>query len=178
MKKLLAIFMVIVFMVTFSYAQITITKEVGEEFSVLVSAADPVTNVIGLSTWIRYDPAIIGVVDSDPSTTGTQVSATDLGFLTNGVLLANIKTTSGVEEPGTLIVGYSSIPATPTSGSGNLFKIKFKGLSPGVTGVSFIDGHKDLQNSSGSVPAEWINSVMEVLEEEIIPRIIIQIVEP
>ena len=112
-------------------------KRIGEEFDVKVSVENA-TEVIGLNAWITYDPAIVEVVDNDLAVDDTQVIATDLGFLSNAQLLANIqKDGGGVEQPGTLICGYVSIPPTPASGDGDCFTVRFRAIAQGTTNIDF-----------------------------------------
>jgi hypothetical protein len=143
-------------------AQQTIQK-VGDEFYMGVKINNGV-DITGMSVWIKYDPAIVEIVDTNPSTPGTQVDAQDLGYLTNGVLLASIQDSAGVENHGTLVIGYSSIPVTPTSGSGDCFKFKLKGKAVGSTGIAFLETNKVLQAVSGAVDADWYSGAVQIEE--------------
>lgn len=137
-------------------------KRIGEEFDIKVSVENA-TQVIGLNTWITYDPDIVEVVDSDPTgSSGTQVIATDLGFFgASASLLANIKT-NGNEIPGTVIVGHATVPPSPVDGSGDAFSIRFKAIGAGNTNIDFEVGHVNLQDMDGDIPTDAVGDTVEV----------------
>jgi len=137
-------------------------KRIGEEFDVKVSVTNA-TAVIGLNAWISYDPSIIEVVDLDTGMPDTQVDAEDLLFLPNAQLLVGIqKDGSNVEQPGTLICGYVSIPPTPISGDGDCFQVRFRAVAQGTTNIDFITNHVNLQDMDGDIPTDVVGDVVDI----------------
>lgn len=137
-------------------------KRIGEEFDIKVSIEDAY-QVIGLNAWISYDPTIVEPVDMDSNTEGTQINATDLGFFSNAQLLVGVqKNQDGVEQPGTLICGYSSSPATPTDGTADAFLVKFRAIAAGVSDINFVVGHINLQDEDGDIPTDWYGDSVDV----------------
>ena len=130
-------------------------KNVGNEFDIKVRIQGA-TNIIGLSTWITYDPNIVEVVDSDDQTLGTQIITIYHDFFNNSTLLVSIQKDAQNEViPGTLIIGYSDLQASPMSGDGNMFSIKFKAIAPGSTIIDFSVTNRSLEDLKGPIPAEW-----------------------
>lgn len=136
-------------------------KRIGEEFDVKVSVENA-TEVIGLNAWISYDPAIVEVVDTDDVTADTQVDAADLGFLSSAQLLVSIQKDGGVEQPGTLVCGYVSIPPTPQSGNGDCFSVRFRAIAQGTTNIDFVVDHVNLQDIDGDIPTDFVGDVVDV----------------
>jgi hypothetical protein len=137
-------------------------KRINEEFDVKVSIEDAV-QIIGISAWIGYDPSIIEVVDGSPETAGTQVIAQDLGFLSSAQLLVGIqKDQNNVEQPGTLVCGYVSIPPIPVDGSGDVFSVKFRAIASGNTDIYFIPGHIKLEDINGDVTVKHVGDIVEI----------------
>lgn len=141
---------------------IEMIKRIGEEFDIKVSIENAV-EVVGLNAWITYDPSIVEVVDDDPGAPNTQVIATDLGFLPNAQLLVSIQQDGGGnEQPGTLICGYASIPAAPTSGTGDAFSVRFRAIAQGTTDIDFAIDHVNLQDVDGDIPTDTVGDEVEV----------------
>lgn len=135
-------------------------KRIGEEFDVKVSVENA-TEVIGLNAWITYDPAIVEVVDNDVSGSGTQVIVNDLGFLPNAQLLVSVqKDGGGIEQPGTLVCGYATIPPQPTSGDGDCFDVRFRAIAQGTTDINF--SVLNLQDNDGDIPTDGIGDQVDV----------------
>lgn len=137
-------------------------KRIGEEFAVKVSVTNA-TEVIGLNAWISYDPLIVEVVDIDAEIPDTQLDAQDLGFLSNAQLLVGVqKDGDGVEQPGTLVCGYVSIPPTPVSGDGDCFQVRFRAIAQGTTNINFITDHVNLQDVDGDIPTDIVGDVVDI----------------
>ena len=137
-------------------------KRIGEEFDIKVSVEDA-TDVIGLNAWITYDPAIVEVVDADDQTPDTQVITNDLGFLPNAQLLVSVqKDGGGVEQPGTLVCGYVSVPPSPVSGNGDAFDVRFRAIAQGSTNIEFAVGHLNLQDEDGDIPTDGVGDIVDV----------------
>ena len=132
-------------------------KRIGEEFDVKVSVENAV-DVIGLNAWISYDPTIVEVVDTDPGTAGVQIDATDLGFLSSPQLLVGLQN----DTQGTLVCGYVNIPATPESGDGDCFSVRFRAIAQGTTNIDFVTDHVNLQDVDGDIPTDFVGDVVDV----------------
>lgn len=118
-----------------------------------------IPNMIGMSAYIEYNPAIIKITDTDPSLPGTQIEITSLNFLPNPTLIAGIKKDElGNEIPGTLIIGYVSLPLFPKSGSGECFQITFNQIAPGMSGFYFQD-RSCVQDINGNIDTEWLIAI-------------------
>ena len=127
-----------------------------QEFNLTVRVEN-VVDLIGMAMHISYNPQIIEVVDTNPNNIGTQVGFENLGFIDNSTLLATIKKDSDteIEEPGTLIIGYSSMPPTPANGDGDCFTIRVNRIAAGDSGIQFILDKSSIQNMEGDIEAEW-----------------------
>lgn len=91
-----------------------------------------VSDLYGVAVFLDYNPAVLEVVDADPSTEGVQVT---LGsFLPVGSTDANqVNLATGRIE-----FRYSPPPMTPpVSGSGVVATITFRGRTPGSSAVTF-----------------------------------------
>ncbi len=127
------------------------TKHIGQEFDVNISIVDA-TEIIGVNTYITYDPNILEYISS---TNGT--------FIEGGVLMAGLlKDVDEVEIPGTIVAGLVAFPATINSGDGDLFSVKFKALATGTTEVAFDVNETSLQTESSDIPVSLINDSVEV----------------
>jgi len=138
-------------------------KRIGEEFDVKVSIINP-TEVIGLNSWITFNPLIIEAVDGNPATSGsTEVVKTDLGFFSDPQLLVNVQEDAGGnEQPGTLICGYVSMTATPVSIGGDCFSVRFRAIASGETDIEFAVGHLNLQDIDGDIPTDSESDSVEI----------------
>lgn len=137
-------------------------KRINEEFDIKVSIENA-TDVIGLNAWISYDPAIVEPVDTDVSASGTQIDATDLGFFSNAQLLVGVqKDQNGVEQPGVLVCGYSSSPATPTNGTDDAFSVRFRAIGTGTSDIDFVTDHINLQDEDGDIPTDFVGDFVDV----------------
>jgi len=136
-------------------------KRIGESFDIKVSVENA-TEVVGLNAWITYDPTIIEVVDSNTGTSGVQPIVSDLGFLPSAQLLVGLLKSGSVEQPGTLVCGYVSIPAAPTTGTGDCFTVRFRAKAAGVTDLVFAVGHLNLQDENGDIPTDGVGDNVTV----------------
>ena len=93
-----------------------------------------VENLYGYQAEIAFDPAVVQVVDANPSMTGVQVA---LGsWLQPDFVFRNEADNSA----GTIMLALSQLaPSAAVSGSGDLATITFRGLTMGVSSVRFTD---------------------------------------
>lgn len=93
-----------------------------------------VQNMYGYQVDITYNPALLGVIDADPSKTGVQVA---LGTFLKPEFVQhnNVNTTTGVIS----VIVTQLAPTAPVSGSGDLFAITFEGTAQGISNVRFTD---------------------------------------
>ena len=144
-----------------------------QDFYVMIRVEN-VTDLIGMSMYINYDPSIVEVPDIDNSLPGTQVGTEDLEFLPNSTLLVSIKKDADeVEEPGTLIVGYTAVPPATISGDGDCFTIKFRTLAGGDSGIQFVLDKSSIQDINGEMEAEWY--VNDVDRTNDVARVILEV---
>lgn len=87
-----------------------------------------VQDLYGIDITVTYDPAVVEVVDANPSLPGAQVS---LGvFLDGGMAVIN----QADNAAGTVHFVMTQLnPAEPKSGTGNLLVIRFRGKQAGGT---------------------------------------------
>ena len=125
-----------------------------QDFDVYIRVEN-VTDLIGMSMYISYDPTVVEVPDNNPNLVGTQIESEDLGFLSNGKLLASLqKDVDGNETQGILVIGYSSTPPLAQSGEGDCFTVRFNKLTAGNADFNFLD-KSNLQNMEGEIESEW-----------------------
>lgn len=147
-----------------------------QEFYVQIRVEN-VTDLIGMSIYIGYDSLIVEVPDNNFNLEGTQINIQDLGFLSNSTLLVSLKKDhNGIECPGTLIIGYSSIPPSPISGNGNCFRITFNRLIIGDSNIHFILDKSSIQNEEGEIEAEWFVGVVDSTND--VARVILEVIDP
>jgi len=159
-------------MVLLLLAQVGFSQEVYVQVRV-----ENVIDLIGMSIYIGYDPITIEVYDMNSDLEGTQIDIQELGLLSNPVLLAGLKKdVNANEQPGTLIIGYSSVPSLPISGDGDCFKITFNKLTTGDNNIHFILDKSSIQNESGIIEAEWF--VDDVDRTNDVARVILEITDP
>lgn len=93
-----------------------------------------VTDLYGMDMTLNFDPAVVEVVDANPSLAGDQVS---LGvFLEGGMAVIN----QADNAAGSVHFVMTQLnPAEPKSGSGNLLVIRFRGKQPGTSPVTLVD---------------------------------------
>jgi len=166
LMKIIKTLLLIVLIYTCSNAQII--KQIGDEFYVKARIANGI-DITGISCYIGYDPAVIEVVDINPSVDGTQVDFSDLGYLSGATLLMNILKPGATEEPGTLVIGYVSLSNVPSSGDGDLFRWKMKAKAPGVTTVVYkVEGRQlsDVDGGAYNHDEVWHNLPQSITVEE------------
>lgn len=131
----------------------------GQEEIDVTAKIENVSELIGMSIIIGYNSNAVEVVDTDTALVGTQVNIINLQFLTNSTLMAGIKIDKyNNENPGTLIIGYSSVPPVFNSGTGNCFVLKFRRISEEEDSIRFIVDKCKLRSILYEIPAEWWNS--------------------
>lgn len=93
-----------------------------------------VQDLYGIDITVLFDPAVVEVVDANPSLAGDQVS---LGvFLEGGMAVIN----QADNAAGSVHFVMTQLnPAEPKSGSGNLLVIRFRGKQPGTSPVTLVD---------------------------------------
>ncbi len=134
-------------------------KRIGEEFEIKVSIENAF-EITGMNAYITYDPAVIEVVDGDVNVADVQPITADLGFFTGATLLVGLEKVNNIEQPGTLICGYVSIPPTLASGTGDCFTVRFKAITEGTTNVGF--SLLGLQDEIGEISANWVGDIVDV----------------
>lgn len=95
-----------------------------------------VNNLFGADVRLKYDPAIIEVVDANTLVPGTQISSGDFPDISGGRGFVAQNTVNPYE--GT--IGYAMTllsPADPVSGSGTLASITLRGKVPGSSNINF-----------------------------------------
>lgn len=136
-------------------------KYITEEFDIKVSVENA-SDMEGIATDINYDPTIVEVVDTDAGTEGTQLDVTNHGFLAGATLVANVvQDAQGNEIPGAVVVGLN-IPSAPSTGSGDLFSIKFRAIAIGTTTITLTN--RALYDLGGEVPANWIDGTLDIIQ--------------
>lgn len=97
----------------------------GEEREVAIEVAD-VADLYGFDLSVRFDPAVLQVVDADENRRGTQVAQGT--FLDAGMIAAN----SADNTTGEITFVMTQLnPSTPKSGGGALVVIRFRALKAG-----------------------------------------------
>ena len=142
---------------------------VGQIFDVKMSIQNA-NNLAAVSAWLTYDPTLVEPVDGDENTDGTQVVAQDLGLIPNATLLANVKKVDGVEEPGTIIVGYGAVPVNPVNANGDAFQIKFKAIAAGTAIFDFVLANTSLLDPNQTEIEADYNPVDLLIENVVIDR--------
>jgi hypothetical protein len=103
---------------------------VGQEFTMDLRA-ESIGDLYGLDTTIRFDPAILEVVDADSGASGVQVSPGDWLPSTTYVVINTADNASGqIRFAATL-----KNPDPPLNGSGDLVSIRFRAKAAGSTPV-------------------------------------------
>ena len=105
---------------------------VGTTFSMDV-VADNVVNLYGVEATIRFDPAILEVVDADAGTSGIQVYAGSWLPSSVHIVTNNADNAGGVIQFAATLVA----PASALTGSGDLISIPFRAKAAGSTPVAF-----------------------------------------
>ena len=107
--------------------------DVGELTTVVLRVSN-VENLYGYQAAVVFDPAVLEVVDSDPTEPGVQV---ELGSFLHPDFVRQNSADNGA---GAIICVVSQLaPAAPVSGSGVLFTIHFRGKATGLSDVRFTD---------------------------------------
>ena len=109
----------------------TLTLTVGGESDVAVEVVG-VEGLYGFDVQMTFDPAVVEVVDADPTKPGVQVS---LGRL----LDSGMSVRDGADnEAGTIHYAMTQInPSEAKSGTGNLIVIRLRGKTVGTTSLAF-----------------------------------------
>jgi peptidoglycan/LPS O-acetylase OafA/YrhL len=94
---------------------------------------EQVSNLYGFDAQLSFDPAVLQVVDADPSKTGVQVAVGDIFAGKNGFVVGN----SADNTIG--LISYSiSLLGEPAgaSGNGSLFRVTFQGKAGGQSALT------------------------------------------
>lgn len=92
-----------------------------------------VAGLYGADVWLAFDPAVLEVVDADPSTEGVQI--TDGGFLAQPLFYI---ARSADNTAGTAHYAATQLNPTPAAdGSGALASVKFRAKSAGSSALHF-----------------------------------------
>jgi hypothetical protein len=123
---------------------------VGETIDVAVAVQD-VTGLYGFDITVGFDPAMVEVVDFDPSQEGVQVA---LGlFLDPGFVIFNLAD----NNLGQLRLVMTQLnPSEAKSGSGNLLVIRFRALQAGQTPLLLVAGELAQRDGTTFLP-ELVN---------------------
>ncbi len=111
------------------------TVSAGETVVVDVQIQDA-TELFGADVRLKYDPAVVEVVDANTLVPGTQIESGSFPDISSGMGFVAQNTVD--PEEGT--IGYAMTllsPAKPVSGSGTLALITFQGKAPGSSTISF-----------------------------------------
>ena len=98
-------------------------------------AINNVEKLFGVDIKVSYDPNILEVVDSNPTTPGVQVQQGDLPDVSGGQGLIQVNNV----DAATGTVSYAAVrlnPAPAQSGSGTIATITFKGKGVGTSAVT------------------------------------------
>ena len=92
---------------------------------------DNVTNLIAVDIELRFDPAILQVLDTDPNKPGVQIQPGDF-------LQANFVVTNDADNT-TGVVRYviTQVGEAPANGNGLLASVPFLGIGPGSSNLNF-----------------------------------------
>lgn len=131
------------------------TIGVGDRVNVAMQVRD-VTDLNAADIRVAFDPTVLQVVDADPATDGVQVELLN-AFLKPDFVLGN----SADNALGIVWMASTQLnPSAPASGTGNLARIAFRGLTPGTSGI-MVHAHKLVRPSGDPIP-------MEVFEASIV----------
>jgi LysM repeat protein len=109
------------------------TVAVGNDVVVNITVQN-VSNLFGAEFHLTFDPALLEVVDADPTKDGVQIGIGD--FLSADFIAQNTVDNA----TGTVDFGLSQMsPNGPVSGSGTLATITFKGKANGNSSLAFTD---------------------------------------
>jgi LysM repeat protein len=115
-----------------------------------------VEDLFGVDIKVSYNPAILEVVDANPSTPGTQIAPGDMPDVSGGQGLVQVNT---VDTAGGT-VSYAAVrlnPAPAQSGSGKIASITFKGKAAGTSPISLVSAILADQTAR-AISAELVNS--------------------
>lgn len=107
---------------------------VGAQFS-MEARGESINNLYGMETKIRFDPAILEVVDADSSASGVQINLGSWWPSSTHVVTNTVDNSTGLIWFAATLVS----PAPPLSGSGNLLSIPFRAKAVGSTPVAFAE---------------------------------------
>ena len=118
-----------------------------------------VTNLYAFDVKVSFDTTYLEIVDSDPSTSGTQVA--NGGFLKVGAVVKN------EVQNGTIWFVMTQLNPEPAkSGSGALIRFKLRGKQKTSSSTPLTAPSVQLSNSSStSVPVTITNSSLTVIEK-------------
>jgi hypothetical protein len=93
---------------------------------------EDVVGLYGAEILVRYDPAIVQILDADPTITGTQIITGSFPYPDH------VAVNSADNVSGTLHLAVTqNAPRPPATGSGLFGRIVFFGLTPGVSPLTF-----------------------------------------
>ena len=124
-------------------------KYLTEDFDIKVSIEN-VADMTGIVTDITYNPAIIEPVDSN-----TGLNVINHAFLPGAILVTDNEILGNV-------VAKLNMAASPITGSGDLFSIKFRGIGVGTTAIT-LTNHA-LYDISGEIPAFWQDETLNIIQ--------------
>jgi hypothetical protein len=105
---------------------------VGDTFSIDVRVEN-IANLYGVETTIRFDPAILEVVDADAGTAGVQVYAGDWWPAGTHIVINSADNATGLIRFAASLLA----PMSPLYGSGDVVSIPFAAKAAGTTTVAF-----------------------------------------
>lgn len=118
-----------------------------------------VQDLYALDITLEFDPALVQVEDSDPSTPGIQAALGN--FLDPGLLLFN----TADNEKGTVHLAMSQYnPSEAKSGEGIVLVIHFKAVKEGISPLTL--SNVQLATREGTeIPSEGVNSTLTILSD-------------
>jgi hypothetical protein len=126
-----------------------------------------VVNLYGADIRISFDPAVLQVVDADPSVLGVQIQPLSSFLIPDFVVRKKACNAVDPTDPDCQVGGvvwYAVTqlnPSTPVSGSGPLAAVTFKRLQPGTTVLKVT--HNQLADRFGAlIPSSSQNGVVEL----------------
>jgi hypothetical protein len=138
----------------------SIQVAVGEMFSMDVRAEN-IANLYGFDATVRFDPAILEIVDADISVPGIQA---DLGDWLPASI--HVVTNTADNSGGTLrIVASLVAPAPALAGSGDLIRIPFRAKAAGSTPV-YLSALQLVDASAVIIPAEASDGEVTVTTDQ------------
>ena len=102
---------------------------------VITDVSDP-PRLYAATVHLTFDPAVLEVVDADPTRPGVQIFTGTFPCPSEGPCV--VQTNAAYNTAGTIDYDVTlSAPALPVSGSGTLATIRFRGIATGESAVSF-----------------------------------------